>query len=110
MRYDVWDRYIGGNKTRGRCYVYSGHEVTYHTFHVGHVRSVARGGSDALSNLRVICACCNSSMGVQDLEEYRRSYYGGEDGGIVTGDSTARRERRDIRALRDEGGTMRAYA
>jgi len=83
VRYDVWDRYIGANKTRGRCYVYSGHEVTYHTFHVGHVRSVARGGSDALSNLRVICACCNSSMGVQDLEEYRRSYYGGEDGGSV---------------------------
>ena len=83
VRYDVWDRYIGANKTRGRCYVYSGHEVTYHTFHVGHVRSVARGGSDALSNLRVICACCNSSMGVQDLEEYRRSYYGGEEGGSV---------------------------
>ena len=21
VRDDVWDRYIGGNKTRGRCYV-----------------------------------------------------------------------------------------
>ena len=81
VRYDVWDRDIGANKTIGQCYVNRTHEVTFHTFHVGHVRAVARGGSDALSNLRVICACCNSSMGVHDLEEYKRIYYGKESGG-----------------------------
>ena len=55
----------------------------------GNVSHVSRGSREvggAWRERRVkqyAGGCCNSSMGVQDLEEYRRSYYGGEEGGSV---------------------------
>jgi len=47
------------------------------TFHLGHKKSFARGGTDEQTNLIPLCAMCNTSMGTRDFTEYRESIHHG---------------------------------
>lgn len=53
---------------RGVC-VYCGD--TQGPFHVDHVKPLARGGSNAESNLACSCASCNMAKGAKTLQEWR---------------------------------------
>ena len=48
----------------------------YEDFHAGHKISVYHGGTDDISNLEVVCKLCNLSMQTEDMESYRRKYFG----------------------------------
>lgn len=74
VRMDVWSKFMG-KVWEGDCVV-CGRVIDCTEFHVGHVVAHARGGTDHVDNLRPICAPCNTSMGTQDLDEYRKMYYG----------------------------------
>ena len=65
----LWDKY---HKTAryGPCYC-CGRQIENTAFEAGHVKAVALGGSNDLSNLRPICSVCNKSMGVQDLYQFK---------------------------------------
>jgi 5-methylcytosine-specific restriction endonuclease McrA len=71
----VWSKCIG-KVWEGKCMVCD-IMINCTDFHVGHVVAHARGGTDHVDNLRPICAQCNMSMGTQNLNEYRDTYYGG---------------------------------
>jgi 5-methylcytosine-specific restriction endonuclease McrA len=49
--------------------------VTVWDFEVGHVQSAALGGDYSIQNLRILCRCCNSSMGTQNLFDFKRLYF-----------------------------------
>lgn len=44
------------------------------SFHVGHIQSLATGGSNSIDNLQAICAQCNLSMGKNTLSEWEQIY------------------------------------
>jgi len=70
----VWDKYIGPEKGQGQCYCCKG-KLDSKNFECGHVIPVKNGGRNILNNLRPICSCCNKSMGTQNLEDFKQTYF-----------------------------------
>jgi len=68
----VWKKYFG-NKMEGRCYVFK-EPITIYNFEVGHNKAVAKGGSNAISNLRPICKQCNASISTGTIERFKKKY------------------------------------
>jgi hypothetical protein len=69
----LWEHYFP-DKTTGRCYVCQKAVIHVRAFDAAHVKAVANGGTDHISNLRPCCGNCNQSIGTMDLEEYLRTY------------------------------------
>jgi hypothetical protein len=89
----VWDKYIGMDRTSGKCYACNETIIHITDFEVGHNKAVSKGGSDHISNLRPICEPCNRSMGNSlSIEDYKQTYF------------SARRPQRKI----EERGNMSA--
>lgn len=67
----VWVRTYGLLDTT-LCYCCQTESISFtkNNFHMGHVISVSQGGSSASSNLRPICAQCNTSMGTEAMHVY----------------------------------------
>jgi DNA repair exonuclease SbcCD ATPase subunit len=74
VRDKLWRDNFNDNPN-GKCYVCK-ETVTYGNFHAGHIISVKDGGTHNINNLRVTCQLCNTSMGSQNLEEFKRNYFG----------------------------------
>ena len=69
VRFSLWNSTFGERQGAGACYC-CGREVTQQTFEAGHIMSVKDGGSDQLSNMRVICKNCNGSMGSTHMDTF----------------------------------------
>lgn len=70
LRKEVWNTFIGEEIGRAKCLCCRSTDITPFEFECGHKKSVARGGSDDLSNLRPICRSCNRSMGTDDFDAF----------------------------------------
>jgi len=70
----VWSRYAGMNRIFAKCYVCR-KPIHFTDFEVGHNKAVARGGTNAILNLRPICRSCNNSMKTTSIEAYKRKYF-----------------------------------
>ena len=68
-RMALWNRTFGERRGVGKCHC-CGREVTQQAFECGHVVASSHGGSDALDNLRPLCAVCNRSMGAEDMTAF----------------------------------------
>ena len=66
------DKYIS------ECYVCKT-SINRDSAQMGHIVSEYNGGSAAFDNLKCICKSCNSSMGIMNLMEFKKTYF--EDGG-----------------------------
>lgn len=73
VRNSLWSKSYNDN-INGKCYVCNG-DITIHTFHAGHKTSVKNGGTNNINNLEILCPSCNLSMGTQDLEEFKKTYF-----------------------------------
>lgn len=73
VKEDLWIRHFG-KKYKGNCLVCNS-VIDTKRFEAGHVKSVANGGSDNISNLKPICTKCNRAMGTMNLNEYKQVYY-----------------------------------
>ena len=82
-RVAVWDKYIGGRKRFGNCYVCSRARIEITNFHIAHVIAKNKGGGDDIANLRPTCATCNLSMGDNDLYSFRNKYFPSKNSEIV---------------------------
>ena len=74
VRLAVWNEAFGDDAGKGKCVCCSA-AVTQQTFECGHVVPRAKGGTDATSNLRVVCRKCNRSMGTRNLFEFKAEYF-----------------------------------
>jgi hypothetical protein len=73
LREQVWLSYKG-KQFEKKCSVrWCTNVVTPFQFHVGHNVAESKGGPTQLSNLRVVCAACNLSMGTQSIDEWSAS-------------------------------------
>lgn len=70
MRIVVWNTYIGEDIGKTQCLCCKSNSITQHNFHCGHVIAEANGGQVHATNLRPICAVCNSSMGTMDMKTF----------------------------------------
>jgi hypothetical protein len=75
VRNTVWNHYVGPHVSLSRCFVCKYEPITRANFHCGHVQAAARSGSEAIENLRPICALCNTSMGTRNLQEFMSTYH-----------------------------------
>jgi 5-methylcytosine-specific restriction endonuclease McrA len=73
VRNSLWMKSYNDN-INGNCYVCDC-KITIHTFHAGHKISIKKGGTNNINNLEILCPSCNLSMGVQDLEEFKKTYF-----------------------------------
>ena len=74
IRGKVWEMYHG-DSLKGACYCCKRDLDAFDAWHVGHIISHANGGADVPSNLRPVCASCNTSMGTQNMDEFKAQYY-----------------------------------
>jgi len=74
LRNHVWTKYLG-NRTQGKCFCCRIIPIHFQNFEVGHNKSVYRGGSNHLNNLRPICRDCNRKMGVKSIDWYKKKYF-----------------------------------
>jgi hypothetical protein len=75
LRTQVWDRYIGEEVGRCKCYCCRTNFITQRKFEAGHVLSEKKGGPTTIENLRPICSGCNKSMGAMHMADYCKQYY-----------------------------------
>ena len=71
----VWDKYIGEEKGKGKCYCCEMIEISQMNFICGHVVSEFNGGKITIENLRPICVSCNLSMGTMDMNKFKNNYF-----------------------------------
>jgi len=69
----VWNKNIGEEIGKSKCYCCKTTYITQSSFHCGHVISEAKGGETIVNNLKPICQNCNSSMGSKDMNEFMNS-------------------------------------
>jgi len=70
----VWNKYIGEDIGKSKCYCCKLSHITQLTFHCGHVIAEKNGGNIDVDNLRPICQSCNSSMGTHNMDNYIAKY------------------------------------
>jgi hypothetical protein len=70
----VWNKYIGENIGKNKCYCCKLTDITQLSFHCGHVISEHNGGKIDIDNLRPICQNCNSSMGTKNMDDFINEY------------------------------------
>ena len=72
IREDLWKGEFGDSIT-GKCFCCKS-PVKNTEFEAGHVISKALGGTNNLSNLRVLCKICNSDMGTCNMYDYIKRF------------------------------------
>lgn len=76
VRIQVWNRWVGENYGKSKCYVCNQQDIYATHFECGHVRSVKENGENiSVENLRPICRSCNSSMGIKNLENFKTIFF-----------------------------------
>lgn len=73
VRFALWNATFGENQGQGACHCCA-RRVTQQCFEAGHIIAASRGGSDSVSNLRVICVLCNRSMGNTNMDDFIAKY------------------------------------
>ena len=68
----VWAKHIGEEIGKTKCLCCNMSDITQLTFNCGHIISESSGGETNVENLLPICQSCNSSMGTQNLYEYKK--------------------------------------
>lgn len=75
LRKKVWSTY-NKNAKSAVCYCCELNKFDYmDPWECGHVISEHNGGTLNIDNLRPICGSCNKSMGIQDMNEYKKKYF-----------------------------------
>ena len=69
----VWNKNIGEDVGKSKCYCCKSTDITQTSFHCGHVIAESKGGKTIVSNLKPICQNCNSSMGTKDMNDFMSS-------------------------------------
>ena len=65
-----------GDTMKGKCYCCNTEFVHGDSnWHAGHIVSSKNGGSDDVTNIRIVCASCNLSMGTENMNDFKQRCY-----------------------------------
>jgi hypothetical protein len=70
----VWNKYIGEEIGKSKCFCCKLSDITQLHFHCGHIVAEKNGGRTDLTNLLPICQNCNSSMRTMNMNEFIKKY------------------------------------
>jgi len=70
----TWKKYMS-NKNEGKCYCCGIETISVFNFEIGHNKARSKGGGNQIENLRPICKTCNTSMGTQSIESFRKKHF-----------------------------------
>lgn len=73
LRQSVWMEHFK-DSIHGVCYCCQ-KEITSFQFECGHIIAEFHGGETKIHNLKPVCKSCNRSMGVMNMEVYKKKYY-----------------------------------
>ena len=68
----AWSKWVGDTVAKTNCLCCGVTEIRMNSFHCGHVVAEANGGATTVDNLRPICATCNTSMGTENMHDFKR--------------------------------------
>ena len=71
----MWKNFFGKDYNEHNCPICNLTLISIIKFEVGHIISLANCGDNNIENLKPICEKCNRSMGVKNMEEYKKKYY-----------------------------------
>lgn len=71
MRRKVWAKTFGESVGMAPCTCCRLTMISQLSFHAGHIQSHAGGGGTTLDNLLPVCQSCNSSMGSENMTEFK---------------------------------------
>jgi len=74
IRGQVWKNQHG-NSIKGYCYCCTKELDAFDTWSAGHIVSRACGGPNIVTNLRPVCISCNTSMGTENMYDFKAKYY-----------------------------------
>lgn len=74
VRMALWNKYFGREAGVGECYCCR-EKIYQQAFECGHVLAAAKGGSDAIDNLRPLCSVCNRSQGDDHMDDFISVYF-----------------------------------
>ena len=72
LKKEVWKEYVGLDKGMTKCFVCNGNDIFQLSFVGGHVKAKSQGGDTSVANLRPICQMCNSSMGSNNMNDFKK--------------------------------------
>jgi hypothetical protein len=75
VRMAVWRRWVGEDRAVSACFACGAAILLAREWEAGHVVAKRAGGSDAVDNLRPVCATCNRSMGTRSMTEFRAQFF-----------------------------------
>jgi hypothetical protein len=70
VRNNVWMKAFGHTFSRPCSTPWCENTITCFEFHVAHVQAVAKNGTNDMTNLVPVCACCNLSMSTMDALDW----------------------------------------
>ena len=68
----TWNKCIGEEIGKAKCYCCELTEITQSKFHCGHVLAEVNGGDLHVDNLKPICESCNKSMGIKNMVDFKK--------------------------------------
>jgi hypothetical protein len=74
LKRKVWSKWIGEDIGKTKCFCCKLTDITQLSFSCGHIISEFNGGELKLDNLQPICVSCNSSMGINNMDEFIKNY------------------------------------
>ena len=74
VRMALWNKHFGREAGVGECFC-CGEKIYQQAFECGHVLAAAKGGSDAVHNLRPLCSVCNRSQGDDHMDDFIALYF-----------------------------------
>ncbi len=75
LRLRVWCAYFGSEEEDGYCFCCGDTIAFQKEYEACHLIAHKHGGPDSFENLRPGCRSCNSSMGTQDMRDFKAQYY-----------------------------------
>lgn len=74
LKIKVWNRWIGKDVGSTTCPCCEVNEITQMNFNCGHIQAESKGGDQSVDNLKPVCQSCNSSMGTQNMDDFKNKY------------------------------------
>ncbi len=74
LKTEVWNQYVGEDIGSTLCLCCNKTKITQSNFHCGHILAEANGGTTHISNLKPICAQCNLSMGIKNMNDFSKLF------------------------------------